>query len=135
MAEVDASENDSILAESGIVSDEIAETADEEQRSNQEHHGHGNLRDDQGLLKRKSLAALRRSAIAAFQGNAWIGLRGANRRPQVENRAGEKRENRGETEDAPVEAEIELDRISSRTDKPDNHATERSSKQSSQDSS
>src|ERR1700722_1993126 len=101
MAEVEISEDDAVFAKARIVGDKISKAADEEQSPHKQHHRNSNLGDDQRLLKRESLAALRRATASAFERDAWIRLRGGNCGPQIENRASEQRQYGGESENAP----------------------------------
>src|SRR5579872_1002504 len=64
------------------------------------------------------------TAASAFQGEAGIGLRRADRRPKIENSAGQQREAAGKSKYTPVEAEIELHSVSRGTDEPHDPTTE-----------
>src|SRR5262245_13622868 len=76
---------------------------------------------------------MRCAAASAFQRDAGIRLRRANRRPEIENSAGQQRERAGKSEDAPIQTEIELDGVSRGANEPHDPATEYSGERHAED--
>ena len=104
----------SLLLKSGVGIHELGETAREEQCARDQHERQSHLHYHQRTPQSESLATRRESAPAGLHRGAGGHAGGPQGGCKSEQNAGDDRDQDGKSQQAPVETEIENDRITCR---------------------
>src|SRR5580704_6785025 len=100
------------------------QTANEQQRADQENQREGDLRDHQNAAHSEALASIGDSAAASFHQGSGVRASSADGGHQSKEQASEDGQGSGKAEDSPIRTKVDIKRVVGGGEKPDQIAAQ-----------